>query len=103
MRNVVAAIVTLLGLLLIGSLWMRELGGPALLDALLGSVYLFVGIGLFGHSRFTLFLAMGISAAHLSSVYNIGIFEQTLVLARIVLDVVIFLACFGLLFTRSEA
>ncbi|MEH6611497.1 MAG: hypothetical protein V7696_19170 [Halioglobus sp.] len=34
-----------------------------LLLALLGAVYLFIGIGLFGRSRFTLFLAMTLPAA----------------------------------------
>ncbi len=46
-----------------GALWFRELSEPALLDAMLGSVYLFIGIGLFGRSRFTLFLAIGICLA----------------------------------------
>jgi len=34
-----------------------------LADALLGAVYLIIGIGLFGQSRFTLFMAIVIPAA----------------------------------------
>lgn len=46
----------------IAALWLRELGGTAVIDALIGAVYLITGIGLFGQSRFTLFMAMVLPA-----------------------------------------
>jgi len=46
----------------LASLWFRELSAAALLDALWGSCYLFIAIGLFGLSRFTLFIATVVSA-----------------------------------------
>jgi hypothetical protein len=63
LRSLAATLVTLAGLSLLGALWFRDLSGPALLDAMQGSVYLFIGIGLFGSSRFTLFLAIGVCLA----------------------------------------
>ena len=42
----------------IGELWLRELGPPAVLNALLGATLVFIGIGLYGRSRFALFLAV---------------------------------------------
>ncbi len=46
------------GLGQIAALWLRQLTGTALVDGLLGTVYLLIGIGLFGHSRFSLFVAI---------------------------------------------
>jgi hypothetical protein len=69
-RNCAAALVIAAGALLIGALWFRDLTGQALLDALIGAVYLFIGIGLFGRSRFTLFLAITAPAAHLVFLAN---------------------------------
>ena len=46
----------------IAALWLRELSGNAVIDALIGAVYLITGIGLFGQSRFTLFMAMVLPA-----------------------------------------
>jgi hypothetical protein len=63
LRNFAATLITLSGTGLIASLWLRDLTGAALADALLGSVYLIIGIGLFGQSRFTLFMAIVIPAA----------------------------------------
>ena len=62
LRNFAAILITLSGIGHIAALWMRALTGAALLDALLGAVYLIIGIGLFGQSRFTLFMAIVIPA-----------------------------------------
>ncbi len=62
LRNFAAILITLSGIGHIAALWMRALDGAALLDACLGGVYLIIGIGLFGQSRFTLFMAMLIPA-----------------------------------------
>ena len=62
LRNGAAILITLSGTGLIAALWLRDLTGAALTDALLGAVYLIIGIGLFGQSRFTLFMAIVVPA-----------------------------------------
>ena len=62
-RNVAATLITLIGCSHIAELWFIDLSRETLLLALLGAVYLFIGIGLYGRSRFTLFLAMVLPAA----------------------------------------
>ena len=63
LRNLAAILMILSGSTLVAALWLRELTGAAVIDALLGAVYLIIGIGLFGQSRFTLFMAMVVPAA----------------------------------------
>ena len=63
LRYLSAALLTLSGLAQIGALWWRELNGAAVTDAVLGTVYLIVAIGLFGQSRFSLFMAIVVCAA----------------------------------------
>jgi hypothetical protein len=63
LRNIAATLITLSGIGHIATLWLRDLTGGVLTDALLGAVYLIIGIGLFGQSRFTLFMAIVIPAA----------------------------------------
>jgi hypothetical protein len=58
LRAVAATLICLSGVAQIAALWLRDLTGAALADALLGAVYLIIGIGLFGHSRFSLFMAI---------------------------------------------
>jgi len=62
LRTTAASLMCLSGLGQIAALWLRELTGTALVDGLLGTVYLITGIGLFGHSRFSLFVAIVIPA-----------------------------------------
>ncbi len=62
-RSAAATIVAISGLSQIATLWRYRLSEDALLTALIGSVYLFIAIGLCGRSRFTLFLAAGISGS----------------------------------------
>ena len=63
LRSVAAAVLCLSGLGLIAALWLQDLSGMALADALLGSVYLVIAIGLMGQSRFSLVLAIVVPAA----------------------------------------
>ncbi len=63
LRIVAASLLCLSGLAHIAALWHRELTGMAIGDALLGSVYLIIAMGLFGKSRFSLFMAIVIPAA----------------------------------------
>ncbi len=62
LRTTAATLMCVSGLGQIAALWLRELSGPALTDGLLGTVYLVIGIGLFGRSRFSLFMAIVIPA-----------------------------------------
>jgi hypothetical protein len=60
LRTTAASLMCLSGLSQIAALWLRQLTGTALVDGLLGTVYLLTGIGLFGRSRFSLFVAIAI-------------------------------------------
>jgi hypothetical protein len=62
LRTLAATLICVSGIGQIAALWLRELNGTALADGLLGSVYLIIGIGLFGQSRFSHFLAVNIPA-----------------------------------------
>ncbi|PLW81011.1 hypothetical protein CWI75_17695 [Kineobactrum sediminis] len=59
-RYSAAAIVTVSGVWQISGLWRFRLTDEILLMALSGSIYLLLAIGLFGRSRFTLFMTIGI-------------------------------------------
>jgi hypothetical protein len=62
LRTFAAILITLAGAALITALWFRELTETAVIDAVLGAIYLIIGIGLFGRSRFTLFVALVVPA-----------------------------------------
>ncbi len=53
-RNLAAVLTLLSGCTHIAQLWFRETDGPVLLTALVGAVYLLLGLGLSGQSRFAL-------------------------------------------------
>ena len=63
LRVLAAMLITLSGIGQVAALWFRELTGAALIDAFIGVVYIIIGIGLQGQSRFTLFLAIAAPAA----------------------------------------
>jgi hypothetical protein len=93
LRTLAATLMCLSGIGLIAALWLRDLTGTAVGDVLLGSVYLVIGIGLFGRSRFSLFLAIVIpavvtglllyTAPHAERAYNL----------RIAVDILVVLCC----------
>ena len=58
MRLTVAMLATASGIGHIGAMWFRDLDGSAVNGALFGALYLVIGIGLFGQSRLSLFLAI---------------------------------------------
>jgi hypothetical protein len=62
LRTFAAILISLAGAARITALWFRELTEVAVLDAVLGAIYLIIGIGLFGRSRFTLFVALLVPA-----------------------------------------
>ncbi|MCB1702750.1 MAG: hypothetical protein H6985_13445 [Pseudomonadales bacterium] len=63
LRLLAAILITVSGTGQVAMLWFRELTGAALIDALLGVVYIIIGIGLLGQSRFTLFMAIAVPMA----------------------------------------
>ena len=63
MRNIAATLLVLSGISHIAVLWFRDINEAALACALFGALYLIIGIGLYGQSRFTLFMAIVIPAA----------------------------------------
>ena len=93
LRNFAAILVTLSGIALIAALWHRELTETALIDALLGSVYLIIGLGLYGRSRFTLF--MGIFTPAAAAAYVLSTFPHTdpIYSARLAVDAVVAFCC----------
>ncbi len=93
LRNCAATLVTISGLSLIAALWLRELTGPALLDAFIGSVYLFIAIGLYGRSRFTLFVAMAACGASLVWLSNREDVASAPVQLRMLADLMAILCC----------
>lgn len=59
-RNWAALLVTCSGLWQLAGLWRYRLSEDTLLTALTGGIYLLMAIGLFGRSRFTLFLVVAV-------------------------------------------
>ncbi len=70
-RDGAALLATLAGLGRVSLLWFLPLTASTLLGALLGTVYLFIAIGLFGQSRLSLYLAIALSAAVLVSLRQV--------------------------------
>lgn len=66
LRNTAATLITLSGISHLAGFWFLDLGNTTLLSALFGAVYIYIGLGLYGQSRFTLFLAMVIPAGGVS-------------------------------------
>ena len=89
LRNLAAILITLSGTGLIAALWLRDLTGAALADALLGAVYLIIGIGLFGQSRFTLFMAIVIPATAAGFLLNAFPHPGQVHTARIAVDAMV--------------
>jgi len=58
LRMLIATLMAASGAARIASLWFRDLDERAVAAVLLGAVYLVIAIGLFGQSRFTLFVAI---------------------------------------------
>ena len=63
LRSVAGALAVLSGLSQIAALWLRELTGLAVIDAVVGAIYLLLALGLFGRSRFSLFMGIVVPAS----------------------------------------
>ncbi|MDP5054082.1 MAG: hypothetical protein NWP69_09840 [Congregibacter sp.] len=60
LRNLAAILATLSGTGQCLSLWLLPISSTLLLSSLLGTLYILLGLGLFGISRFSLFLAISL-------------------------------------------
>lgn len=90
LRYTAASLMCLSGLGQIVALWLRQLTGSALLDGLLGTVYLLTGIGLFGRSRFALFMAIVIPVvASGALLYIAALPPEQLLTLRVAVDAAI--------------
>ena len=84
---------TLSGISHIGQLWIDDIQLSVLVSALFGAVYLFIGIGLYGQSRFTLFMAIvipGIGAVLALTNYELSSFSA-LGLSQLGVDFIVIL------------
>lgn len=63
LRLLAAVLVTAVGVALVAALWLRPLTSAAVVEALLGAIYLILAIGLLGRSRFSLVLGILIPGA----------------------------------------
>lgn len=59
LRYLAANLVLMIGIVLVASPWYRELDATSVISAATGVAYLIIALGLFGQSRFTLFVAIG--------------------------------------------
>ena len=58
LRNIAATLLCLSGITHISGLWLRDIDSHVLVGALFGAAYLYIGIGLYGQSRFALVTAI---------------------------------------------
>lgn len=93
MRNIAATLITVSGMSHLAGLWFLDLSNKTLLSALFGAVYLYIGLGLFGQSRFTLFMAMVIPAGGVSLLLQFTPIEtmSALALLRIIASMLVIL------------
>ena len=91
LRHTAATLMCLSGLGQIAALWLRDLSGTALADGLLGTVYLVTGIGLCGHSRFSLFVAMIVPVAASALLLKTAPLPEQLYTLRMAVDAMIVL------------
>ena len=104
LRLTSACLLTLSGTALIAALWLRDLGEAAVLDALLGATYLIIAIGLFGQSRFSLFVAAVIPGAVALTVLRTAGTVHAIDQLRITADTIVAISCAWILWRmRNEA
>ncbi len=72
LRQLAAVLVAASGIWQVAGLWLNPLDEGRLLIALIGAAYLLLSIGLFGQSRFSLFLAIVVPALHLWFLRQLG-------------------------------
>jgi len=104
LRVLAAIFITLSGIGQVAMLWFRELTGANLVGAFIGVVYIIIGIGLQGQSRFTLYVAIAVPVAALVLLLNTGTSAplDTLQVIRLAMDLIVVL-CSALVLTHTSA
>ena len=84
-------------------LWFRDLTADTLTGAFVGVVYIIIGIGLLGQSRFTLFVAIAIPLAAAALLLNVvpGGAPGALQIIRLVVDLLVVI-CSTLVLANSR-
>ncbi|MFV0476328.1 MAG: hypothetical protein ACK5ME_00650 [Parahaliea sp.] len=72
LRQLTAVLATASGFAQVAGLWLGNLAADTVLGALCGSAYLLIGVGLFGQSRFALFLAIALAGSMLALTLQAG-------------------------------
>lgn len=100
-RNVAATLLTLAGIGQIARLWFTDIDAVAMAGALFGALYLIIGIGLYGQSRFALVLAIVVPAAGIWLILSQSPIEHYGELERSQLGValIVIILCARVLFT----
>ncbi|WP_116366845.1 hypothetical protein [Parahaliea mediterranea] len=88
MRQLAALLVAASGAWQVAALWFNPLNEGHLLVALIGAAYLLLSVGLFGQSRFSLFLAVVVPALHLWFLVHLG---QALTSLPVAIDLAVIL------------
>jgi hypothetical protein len=86
-----AMLITASGAGQVALLWFRDLSAEILIGAFIGVVYIIIGIGLLGQSRFTLFVAIAVPLAAAALLLNVvpGGAPSTLQIVRVTIDLVV--------------
>ncbi len=100
LRNIAATSLSLSGISHIAGLWLHDINTPLLVSVLFGAIYLFIGIGLYGQSRFALVTAIWfptLGAGLALFTYSLGSFS-TLGLAQLAIDIIVVILSIIVLF-----
>jgi len=103
-RNVSALLVTLSGISQVAQLWVRDIDRTTLVIAAAGVLYLLIGLGLSGQSRFSLWISTAMVSTH--AVVGASVLPgetETLLVPLLSLDVVVALMCLFILSRMRQA
>lgn len=91
LRVLAAMLIMASGVGQVALLWLRDLTADTLTGAFVGVVYIIIGIGLLGQSRFTLFVAIAIPLAAAAVLLNVvpGGAPSTLQIIRLTVDLAV--------------
>lgn len=91
LRVLAAILITTSGVGQVSLLWFRDLNADTLTGAFVGVVYIIIGIGLLGQSRFALFVAIVIPLAAATVLLNVvpGGAPATLQIIRLSIDLLV--------------
>lgn len=93
LRRVAATLMCASGIGQIAALWLRDLTGMAVADALAGFLYLIIGIGLFGQSRLPLSLGIIIPATAIALVEYLAPQPAQAYRLHSAIDAIVILCC----------